>query len=73
MSEMPRAVAVPSGVTSEAGLDFEELFRAEYARLAAALQLLTGDRSEAEDLAQEALSRVYEHWDRVRAMASPDG
>ena len=41
---MPRAVAVPSGVTSEAGLDFEELFRAEYARLAAALQLLTGDR-----------------------------
>src|SRR6266536_2111943 len=57
----------------EAGLEFEELFTANYARLGAALQLLTGDRTEAEDLAQEVLSRVYERWDRVRDMDSPVG
>src|SRR4029453_7606351 len=35
--------------------------------------LLTGDRSEADDLAQEALLRAYERWDRVGAMDSPAG
>ncbi len=54
-------------------LDFEGFFRAEYPRLATALHLLIGDRAEAEDVAQEALSRVYERWDRVRAMDSPTG
>jgi RNA polymerase sigma-70 factor (ECF subfamily) len=54
-------------------LDFEGFFRAEYRRLGSALYLLTGDRAESEDLAQEAMSRVYERWDRIRAMESPSG
>lgn len=57
----------------ERALSFESFFRAEYARLARALLLLTGAPAEAEDLAQEALARTYERWERVRAMESPQG
>ena len=52
---------------------FEGFFEAEYARLARALYLVTGDPSEAEDVAQEAMVRVYERWDQVRAADSPTG
>src|SRR4029434_5011758 len=45
----------------------------EHKRLFQALYLLTGDRSEADDLAQEALLRAYERGDGVAAMASPAG
>ena len=51
--------------------DFESLFTHEYPRLVRTLFLLTGSTWEAEDLAQEALARVYERWDRVRSMESP--
>ena len=52
---------------------FEEFFLIEHERLFRALYLLTGDRHEADDLAQEALLRAYERWDRVGAMDSPAG
>jgi RNA polymerase sigma-70 factor, ECF subfamily len=52
---------------------FEEFFLSQHERLFQALYLLTGDRSEADDLAQEALLRAYERWDRVGAMESPAG
>jgi RNA polymerase sigma factor (sigma-70 family) len=52
---------------------FEALFAAEYPRLARALFLLTGSQEESEDLAQEAMARLYEKWDRVSAMESPTG
>lgn len=52
---------------------FESFFSAEYPRLCQALLLLTGDRFEAEDVAQEAMTRVLERWERVRAMESPAG
>ncbi len=52
---------------------FEEFFLAEHERLFQALYLLTGDRHEADDLAQEALLRAYERWDRVASMDSPTG
>lgn len=51
--------------------DFEDFFGAEYARLGRALYLVTGDPAEAEDVAQEAMVRVYERWDRVRRADSP--
>jgi DNA-directed RNA polymerase specialized sigma24 family protein len=54
-------------------LDFEGFFRAEYPQLARAGYLLTGEAAEAEDLAQEAMARTFERWDRVRAMESPAG
>jgi RNA polymerase sigma-70 factor (ECF subfamily) len=52
---------------------FEEFFLAEHGRLFQALYLLTGDLQEADDLAQEALLRAYERWDRVSSMDSPAG
>jgi DNA-directed RNA polymerase specialized sigma24 family protein len=52
---------------------FEGFFLAQHERLFQALFLLTGDRYEADDLAQEALLRAYERWDRVGAMDSPPG
>lgn len=53
--------------------DFEEFFREEYPGLVRALFLLVPDRQESEELAQEAMARAYERWDRVRAMDSPGG
>jgi RNA polymerase sigma-70 factor (sigma-E family) len=50
-----------------------ELCRAEHARLVGLLALQLGDRAVAEDLAQEALIRLHQHWGRVRTMASPTG
>jgi RNA polymerase sigma factor (sigma-70 family) len=58
---------------STGGPDFREFFQAEHARLGRALYLITGSRHEAEDLAQEALVRIYEHWTRVSRMDSPTG
>ncbi|HZA40654.1 MAG TPA: sigma factor [Actinomycetota bacterium] len=37
------------------------------------LILLTADRHEAEELAQEAMARAYAWWDRVGRMNSPGG
>ena len=64
---------VSEGVTSPTLLRFEEFFQAEHGRLARALYLLTGSAAEADELTQEAMVRVYERWDRVRQMASPQG
>jgi RNA polymerase sigma factor (sigma-70 family) len=55
------------------GLDFEAFFQAEYPRLVRALYLVTTDQPEAEDLVQEAMTRAYERWTRVRAMDCPVG
>lgn len=52
---------------------FEEFFEAEHVRLGRALYLLTGSTAEADELSQEAFVRVYERWDRVRDMTSPEG
>src|SRR4249920_1435586 len=52
---------------------FEAFFLLQHERLFQALYLLTGDRHEADDLAQEALLRAYERWDRVASMDSPTG
>jgi DNA-directed RNA polymerase specialized sigma24 family protein len=40
--------------------EFEEFFRAEYPGLVRSLYLLTADLGEAEELAQEAMARVFE-------------
>jgi RNA polymerase sigma factor (sigma-70 family) len=53
--------------------DFSEFFERTYTRLASACLLLTGSPAEAEDLAQEALSRLCARWDVVRSMNSPEG
>jgi RNA polymerase sigma factor (sigma-70 family) len=62
-----------AGADAEVEVGFEDFFRSTYPRLAQAGLLLTGDRAEAEDLAQEAMARAFERWDRVRKMESPEG
>ncbi|MBI4261824.1 MAG: sigma-70 family RNA polymerase sigma factor [Actinobacteria bacterium] len=52
---------------------FVSFFEAEYDGLYRTLLLMVGSRSEADELAQEAMARVYERWDRVRDMGSPAG
>lgn len=70
---MTEPVGAARVVAPAESMTFEAFFRAEYPGLARALLLLTGSAAEAEDLAQEALSRVYERWDSVRVMDSPAG
>ena len=54
-------------------VDFERFCAAIYPRLVGSLSLAYGDRALAEELAQEALSRVLENWDRVQTVADADG
>ena len=67
-----REVNVPMEARTKA-LDFESFFRAEYRRLFQALVMLVGDAFEAEEIAQETMTRVLERWDRVSTMDSPTG
>ncbi len=52
---------------------FEDFFHANYERLLRAMYLATGNRHEAEDLAQDAMARVLERWDRVATTEDPVG
>ena len=52
---------------------FEDFFREEHAGLFQALCLVTGSRQEAEDILQIAFMKVFERWERVAAMAHPQG
>ena len=57
----------------EASLTFERFFDDSHVRLFRALYLVTGRTSDAEDLVQESFVKVWERWDRVRSMESPEG
>jgi RNA polymerase sigma-70 factor (ECF subfamily) len=70
---MVRAIVTAETERSEGAASFELFFGAEYTRLGRALYLVTGDAVEAEDLAQEAMVRVYERWDGLSAERSPVG
>jgi RNA polymerase sigma-70 factor (ECF subfamily) len=72
-SSAMRTSGAIEGVSPVTVLDFEDFFQAEHVRLARALYLLTGSAAEADELTQEAMVRVYERWDRVRQMDSPQG
>jgi RNA polymerase sigma-70 factor (ECF subfamily) len=52
---------------------FEWFFDAERDRLFRALCVITGSRTEAEDIAQDAFVKVLERWDRVSRMDDPAG
>jgi RNA polymerase sigma-70 factor (ECF subfamily) len=56
--------------TSES--DFTAMCQREYPRLVGLLVLAVGDRSQAEDIAQEALARAWSRWARVSTLDRPD-
>jgi len=68
----------PEPVTAAArggdrAMEFDLFFEHERARLFQALCLVSRNRFEAEELAQDAFLAVYERWDRVREMEDPTG
>jgi len=52
---------------------FESIFAENYELVLRTMYLVTGDRGEAEDLAQESFVKAYERWDRIRKMDNPSG
>ena len=52
---------------------FESFFEDEKDRLLRVLSVITGSRAEAEDIAQEAFTRVFERWESVESMEDPTG
>ena len=67
---MERPEAQEDGTASSADT-FELFFVATNPRLFTALWLVTGDRYEAEEIAQDAFLRVLERWDRVGRLDDP--
>jgi RNA polymerase sigma-70 factor (ECF subfamily) len=67
--------ATPAGGTDVSDLapSFEHFYAATGKRLFTALCLVTGDRHEAEEIAQESFVRVFERWDRVGEFDDPTG
>jgi RNA polymerase sigma-70 factor (ECF subfamily) len=55
------------------GEDFDAFYRSCRDRLVTQLVALTGDRTEAFDLAQEAFVRAWLKWDRVSSYDDPEG
>jgi RNA polymerase sigma-70 factor (ECF subfamily) len=72
--ENPTAIAAEAEAEAEAApVSFDEFFLAERDGLHGALWLVTRNRYEAEEIAQDAFLKVWERWGRVEAMADPSG
>jgi RNA polymerase sigma-70 factor (ECF subfamily) len=72
MGRARTTLAVDAEVVSTTAV-FDDLFRDHYEPVLRALYLLTGDVSEAEDLAQEAFARAYERRHQLSASGNPAG
>ena len=69
VAEPPPAVTPPR----KPALLFEDFFEAWHVPLYRALWLVTRNRHEAEEVMQDAFLKVWERWDRVAEMDSPEG
>jgi len=52
---------------------FSDFFDEQRERFVRACVLLTGSVAEGEDVAQEAMARLFERWDHVAALDDPEG
>jgi RNA polymerase sigma-70 factor, ECF subfamily len=73
MVEFGIALDETGGVMADAGPGFEEFFLRTRERLTGSLWLVTRNRHETEEVAQEAYLRVWQRWDRVGSMDDPEG
>lgn len=77
MTSHVQAVPVPNpeetNLTGDAVAPFEDFFELEHVRLFGALSVMTGNRSEAEEIMQDAFLNLWERWPRVSMMDSPAG
>ncbi len=56
---------------SSAAADFDALYQARYGDVVAMLHGYVGDLGEAQELAQEAFSRGWQHWRRISGFEDP--
>ena len=55
-----------------AGDDFDRFCRDAYPSIVRLAYFVSGDRHEAEEIAQETLARAFARWTRVRSLAAPE-
>ena len=67
------AESAEEAAVGETAPSFEDFYEVTFRRLFTALCLITGDRHEAEEIAQDAFVRVFERWDRVAPLEDPVG
>lgn len=60
-----------AGPTVEAFRSFDALFVTEYPKMVALASAVAGSRAHAEDIAQEAMSRMSRDWKRVQTLDKP--
>lgn len=69
---MSHALSSPGVNLHDEAPQFEAFFRDQRDRLSRALWLVTRDRHEAEEVAQEAFVKVWERWERVGSLEDPE-
>jgi RNA polymerase sigma-70 factor, ECF subfamily len=73
VAEADAGTSPEDSLPPEKGISFEDFFELHHPPLFRALWLITRDRSEAEDVMQDAFLRLLERWDSVRSLADPEG
>src|SRR5690349_3652909 len=58
-------------VLDDASAEFHDFFERHYAELARFAHLLTGEADGADDLAADALTALWQRWDRLRQAEHP--
>lgn len=73
VARLSEARRVREDPAPDAPQTFDAFFEDEKDGLLRALAVITGSRAEAEDIAQEAFTNVFERWSEVRDMDNPTG
>jgi RNA polymerase sigma-70 factor, ECF subfamily len=69
---MERPLQTPQEPALREATSFEDFFEGHRRPLFGALCLVTGNRSEAEEIAQDAFLKVWERWERVAGLEDPN-
>jgi RNA polymerase sigma-70 factor (ECF subfamily) len=76
MVAMEHAQRIAHDAATEADIgssSFESFFARHHGDLFAAMWLITRDRQEADEVAQESFLRLWERWERVSGLDDPEG